>query len=463
MIRTEHIRKYLSYLCVKAFDTTTPEGLVAERYRLAAWAALMDFASTGLGLVTLIISVPLTLPYLGQERFGVWMTVSSFGVLLSFMDFGVGNALINRVAAANATGDRTALRFTITHGMTILTVIGIVVGVLLVPFSSQLPWHRLIKVTTPFASEEARKAVLVFVILFAAGIPLVGVQKIFQGLQQAWLVHVTKCIGSLISIALIYRLTRLHAGSPELLLATLGVQTVMPLLLLALLVKKRLIAGGAPPVGGWKAESRSLVRIGGLFFVLQVGYLVGWSADPLMVSSLLGAAEVAKLVLVQRLFMMVSIPLSIMNAPLWGAYADAYARNDKAFIRQTLKKSLLGTVCGALIISSLIVSCSGFIFSIWTKGGIVIPPLLVLSYGIWIVIEATGNAFAMFLNGVGEIRGQVFVVVSFVLVAVPLKLYATATYGLNGIILATMCSYIIAVICPYVFIFRKRFLAYVHE
>ena len=65
MIRTEHIRKYLSYLCVKAFDTTTPEGLVAERYRLAAWAALMDFASTGLGLVTLIISVPLTLPYLG--------------------------------------------------------------------------------------------------------------------------------------------------------------------------------------------------------------------------------------------------------------------------------------------------------------------------------------------------------------------------------------------------------------
>ena len=43
------------------------------------------------------------------------------------------------------------------------------------------------------------------------------------------------------------------------------------------------------------------------------------------------------------MFMLVTGPLSMVNAPLWGGYADAYARGDFGYIRKTLHRSLLLT------------------------------------------------------------------------------------------------------------------------
>jgi len=428
---------------------------------MAAWASLANLASTGLGMLALLITVPMTLPYLGQERFGVWMTVASFAAILSFMDLGVGNGLVNRVAAAKATGDYSKLQFTIFHGLVVLVLIGLSVAALLLPLCSLLPWNRLIKVTSPIATDEARKAISIFVVLFAASIPIGGIQKTFQGLQRAWMVHLIRGLGSLLSVALVYYLAQEKAGSPELLLATFGVQTFMPLLLIAVVVKEKLISVPTMNGAGWISETRSLVHIGGLFFVLQIGSLVGWGGDSLIASSLLGASEVSKLALVQRLFQFVTSPLMIMNAPLWSAYADARARNDKIFIKRTLKKSLVGTACIATVMSITVVSLSEYIFAHWTKGAIQIPYSLVVSYGIWVIFDATGNAFAMFMNGVCEVRSQVFCVSVFCLLALPLKLLLVQRYGVTMIIIVTIASFVITVVIPYTTIFNKRIRSYI--
>lgn len=425
---------------------------------MAVWAAIANFASTWLGMLSLVITVPLTLPYLGQERFGVWMTVSSFGAMLSFMDFGVSNSLINRVASAKATEDISKLQFTILHGLTILTLIGISIAVVLIPLSSLLPWDRLIKVASPIATEEARKAISIFLLLFAAGIPVGGIQKIYQGLQRAWIVHIVKGIGSTVSLALVYHLAHEKAGAPTLLLATLGIQTFMPLLLLAPLIKDKLIKLPSVTWLSWVAESKTLVNIGGLFFILQIGGLIGWGADLLITSSFLGASEASKLALVQRLFQIVSLPLSIINAPLWSAYADASARNDRLFIKKTLKKSLLGTACFAAVTSITVVTFSGFLFERWTKGTIQITSALVLLYGIWIVFEATGNAFAMFLNGNGILRPQMVVVILFCVIAIPLKVILITCLGLPGLILAALISYLVTIVIPYLTFLRRTWI-----
>lgn len=423
---------------------------------MAAWASIANFASTGLGMLALVVTVPMTLPYLGQERFGVWMTVASFAGILSFMDLGVGNGLINRVAAAKAAGDHYKLQFTIFHGLVVLVLIGLCVVTLLLPLSLLLPWNHLIKVTSPLASYEASKAISIFVILFAASIPIGGIQKIFQGLQCAWIVHLVKGVGSLLSVTLVYYLASKKAGSPELLLATYGVQTLMPLLLLTVVVKKRLIRITTMTRAVWISETKSVVHVGGLFFVLQIGTLVGWGGDSLIASSLLGASEVSRLALVQRFFQFVTLPLMIMNAPLWSAYADARSRNDKVFIKQTIKNSLGCTASVAVIMSITAISLSDYIFAYWTKGSIKIPFMLIIFYGIWAVFEATGTAFSMFLNGVGEIRSQVYCVIMFCVLALPLKLYLVPRYGISVLILATIISYIFATVIPYLTIFYNR-------
>lgn len=423
---------------------------------MAAWASLVNFASTGLGMLALIITVPMTLPYLGPERFGIWMTVASFAGLLSFMDLGVGNGLINRIASVNATGDRQKLQFVVVHGLILLTLIGLIVGMLLMLLTELLPWDRLIKVTSPAAIEEARRAVSIFILLFAASIPINGIQKIYQGLQRAWMVHLFRAIGSVLALALVYHLARGKAGIPNLLLATFGVQTFVPLALFLKLLKDGLIKFPAMASGmGWIAETRSLLHIGGLFFVLQIGTLIGSGGDALIVSSLLGVSEVSKLALVQRLFLFVTLPLGIINVPLWSAYADARERGDKPFIRRTLKKSMLFTATTAVVISVTISTLSQGVFNYWTKGTLNVPLSLVVLYGIWAVFESTGSAFAMFLNGAGVIRIQVLIVTLFCILTLPAKLYFVPKYGLNSIIIIAVLSYLLTVILPYMLLFPR--------
>jgi O-antigen/teichoic acid export membrane protein len=59
-----------------------------------------------------------------------------------------------------------------------------------------------------------------------------------------------------------------------------------------------------------------------------------------------------------------------MNAPLWGAYADANARNDKRFIRKTLIRSTSITALIATISSVIIFFASYWIIDVWTEGAI---------------------------------------------------------------------------------------------
>lgn len=447
------VRKFLT---ATPFDVNTEQGRTDERYRLAIWATLANTLSTGLAMVALLITVPMTLPYLGEERFGVWMTVSSIAALLSFLDFGIGNGLINRVAQANASSDKKDLAFVVTHGLVLLSILGVLVGIVFFPLIKYLPWETIIKVKNPANIVEIQYALVAFLLIFAASIPLNAIQKIFQGMQIAWQAHLIRGLGYIVSLIVVYTLAEQQAGVPELLLATFGIQTAFPLFLLVLLVRKNVIQLNTLKHSGLMVETSALLQSGGLFFLLQIGGLLVWSIDSFIIAGTLGAASVTKFALVQRLFQFILIPLAIVNAPLWGAYADAHASGDKLFIAKTLKKSMIFTMVGALLSAVLISSLAPQIFYLWIHNASDVPSILVWSYGLLVFFMATGNSLAMFLNGVGEIKSQVFTVGLFCLFAVPLKYFGIIRFGIEGLIWASITAYILTVLLPYLTIFRNR-------
>ena len=434
-----------------------------ERYRLAAWAIVTNVVSTALGMLAFVITVPLTLSYLGEERFGVWMTVASLAGMLSFLDLGVGNALINHVATAKAADNSRELRRVITRGLLLLSAIGLTVGIILVPVTYWLPLDRVIKVTGSLAAEEAKQTLGIFVLLFSASIPLNGVQRVFQGLQRAWQAHLVKGLGSVLSVGLVIALAQRQAGPSTLLLATYGVQVFMLFALLAVLFRERLIGkSGRTENEGQHVKVLSFARLGGLFLILQIGVMIGWGSDALIVSSVLGAAEVTKLVIVQKLFQVVTVPLAIANGPLWSAYAEARARRDHVFVSKTLRLSLFGTVLSSTLASGGLFLASQWIFKTWLGESSAVPMMLVLACALWAVLEATGSAFAMFLNGVGEVRVQVISTLLFCAIALPLKFVLVAEFGIAAIIFATIVVYLITPVGLYLFVFWKKRLRMEH-
>ena len=85
----DSLTRGLSLIRLKPYDVSTPGGRAQERHRRIALTALASAAARGIGVATSLISVPLTLHYLGVERYGLWMTISSVIAMLGFADLGL--------------------------------------------------------------------------------------------------------------------------------------------------------------------------------------------------------------------------------------------------------------------------------------------------------------------------------------------------------------------------------------
>lgn len=443
------------YLRIQPFDTSTEAGRAAERYRLAAWAILANVASKGAALAVMVLSVSLTIPYLGAQRFGIWMTVASFAGLLSFLGMGVGNALTNHVAGRSAQRDPALLRQAISGGLGFLLMIGLVVGGGLFLLASWLPWAWLIKVDDAALLLEARDAAQLFAVLFGLTLFTSGIQSVFAGLQRTFEAYLASALGSVFALGALWLGAQAQAGIPVLLAATLGMQSLSTLLLLGLLLKRNLFSLSEIKMA-IQQETSGLLRVGGLFFILQVGTMIGWGADALIISSALGPAQVAVYSITQRLFQFVTQPLAMVNMPLWGAYADAHAKGDVAFIRRTLKASMLLTLVGSLLGALLLFAGSEWVLGYWTRGNVVVPILLIGLMAIWTVFECCGGAFAMFLNGVQVVRQQVIVVAVFCVLVLPLKIVGIEWVGLIAIPLAAVMAYALTHIYFYGFVFYPK-------
>ena len=450
-----NIFKLRQILTLQPFDVTSERGREVERYRRAAVSIGAHIFSRVVAMVVMVLTVSLTIPYLGSERFGIWMTIASLSAMLSFLDLGVGNALTNKIAHAAVDLDPNALKSLISGGLGFLLLLGCATGMALTGLTMVAPWESIIKIQNKSVYLEIQQTASLFAILFSFQILSNGILRVFAGLQLAYQSHLINTLGSMISILSLILATNEKSGIPILLASTLGVQIATNYLLLIILVKRRLIDFSGL-INHIRKETPKLIKSGAVYFVLQIGFILTTGADNLIISSTMGAAQVATYSVAQRLFQFVTQPMSIMNAPLWGAYADADARGDKSFIKKTLAFSLLISFIFSIIISAILFFLGPALIGYWSSNKIIISHLLLGVIAFWTVLEVSGNSFGVFLNGCGIVRPQLAMVALFSLVSLPLKFYAASIYGIESMIIVVCLIYIASIALIYGLYFRKK-------
>ena len=416
------------------------EDRASRRYVRAALTSVADVGSKGSALLLMLASVSLTLPYLGVERFGVWATLASLTGLLSFLDLGVGNALINRTAYSASGNDSVRLDELATAALSGLFLLGVACAAAIGAVALVLDWGRILNIIDPLHVEEARTAAVVFAMLFGLNMFANGNRSLFLGLQQGFVVHIATTVANISALVILWLATRYQAGVPQLLLATFGVQTAFSALLILVIAGKGLL--GRVRLESGAEIVRGLLSIGALFFVLQIGTMVGWGADSLLIAYVMGPAAVAEFNVVQRLFLLVSQPLALVVAPLWAAYADARARSDEAFVWSTLRRSLVLVTALGLPVSLAVAFSAEWTIPLWTRGSIIVSSALVWVFAIWVLVQGLGGALGVFLNGMGVVKPQIMAVSAFVLLGIPAKWLALESIGLSGFVLVTMAVYL---------------------
>ena len=405
-----------------------------KHIKFTVFTGLMARASS---MLVTIISVPLTLSYLGNERFGLWMTATSVVSMLAFADFGIGNGLLSAVAEASGRDDLEAIRRYISSGFAIL--IAIAVCLVLLFFSTAYPlvdWPHVFNVHTPTARAEAGPAIAALVLCVAGSISALVVPRVQLALQHGFIYNVWVTIGQLTSISAIWLVSIKHGSVPLLILALSGLpQVVSGINGLFFFHRNRQYRPSWAFVD--KAAIRRILDTGLLFVLLQVGLSISFASDKLIIARLLGAEAVASYAVYERVFGVGVNLMMVMLTPIWPAYAEAWARNDTDWVRRALWRSVSLSMGVSAAFAASIVVAGPFIVTLWMRKSVPVDPIVLYGLGIWCVIQSLLNALSMLLNGLHMIRIQVIAVALTACVGIPLKLILVRHVGPAGAVLAS--------------------------
>ena len=455
--RLVRMRRTGRILRLTPFDTATAEGRSHERFRRASLSATTSAAAKGIALLTTAISVPLTLGYLGSERFGVWMTLSAIVALLGFTDLGIGNSLLNGVAHAAGRDDRSLIRANVSSGIAMLLVVAVGFGVLFAVVYDYVPWARVFNVSSATALDEAGPAAAVLVACFLVAMPAGAFPQVRLGLQQGYVNSIFTAIGNIAALVFVICAIQLRLGLPWLVLAMAGAPVV------ATLVNGLVLTARTPWLRpSWRdvdfAVGRSLMRIGLLFLVLQLAVAVAFTSNSIIIAAMIGPSAVADYAVVAKLFLIPTVLVGLALGPLWPAYREALSRGDVQWVRRTFRRSIRLSLSVAGIVSAALVVFGLPLIAIWVGTSSVQPSFgLVLAMGIWTTLSAVGTAIAMLLNGAQVMRFQVITVVLMATANIVLSIALTSRIGISGVVWGSIIAYSVFALIPVMFYLPRLF------
>lgn len=426
-----------------------------DRARRIVLSLVASYGARGIGILTGLVTVPLTLKYLGAERYGIWMTLSSFFMLLSFADLGLGGGLLNHISEANGKDDRLQAAKAVSSAFFILSAIGLVIGLV---STLVIPWlgvGSLFKMSAATAGAELRAATLCVGLILAVNVPLGIVDRVRAGYQEGYVTSVFQIGGNL--AAFVCLLTVIHFGGS---LAWLVLALTAPPALAVMANGARLFATDKPYVRPrWKMFDRtvaiSILRVGVMFLALQVAMSLAYASDNLVILRCAGPEAVTGYSVPMRLFSTITMLANLATAPLWPAFGEAIARGDFEWVRRTLKFCLVTTALLTGGASLILVVLGKWLVHLWVGSKVEVDYPLLASMGVLTVVLSCGGVVAMWLNAASALRFQVVVATVFGVAALGLKILFVKWYGLPGIAWGTCLAYLIFAGTPYILFVPK--------
>jgi O-antigen/teichoic acid export membrane protein len=365
---------------------------------------------------------------------------------MALFDFGLTNGLRNSVIEANARQDFKLVKTQVTTIYAIFVITLLPVCLLFVAFSDYLNWQSLFN--TQGDRELLATAMKYIFIGYALQFVLQPINALLLATYKDYLYSLILLLGNIVSLVLIITLGQ-YFSSPFLFLSIVFSFTPVVMLLTFSLFLYRGVFSAFSPNIKWInfKKARNLFRLSFRFFIIQFAGLLMYSTNYIIISQFIGNAAVTTYNIVYRLFSMILTFQSLIIAPLWAGYGDAYIKKDFEWIKNVIRKvNLLSWVlCGILI---LMVITSRYIFRFWIGDDFTAPFLLTLLMAVNIGITLFASNYTVFVNGTGKVRLQMYKSIVSGLLHFPLAyiLVKQMGLGINGLVVLNIVWMIVSLL-----------------
>lgn len=388
---------------------------------------------------------PLILKSLATERYGLFVLISSFSVTsgtLSIAALGIPTALSKYVAQHIAERDYDSVNQVISSAFHILSAFGIMWASILL-FSGRFLFTRVFDVT-PGLMESAMSSIYFLCLQIVFEFPSLAFQSALEGLQRFGILRAITSSAAIIiavaTVAVLYfgmgvpGLVALNAmrALMVLILGLIGARTALP----TIRIKRAYTS---------LAEIRRLVRFGVQTLGFRVTGIAYKQGDQYILGSLLTVGAVGQYSIAVKIQRFVSQFLGFISSVVMPAASELEGRNDKEGLRKLFLRATRYNVSISLGVGIPAMFMAGPIIEHWLGSEyLYLTPLSRLALIYVLLIPFSGIGFSM-LIGMGTIKPLLIVNVAATVANIALSIFLTLKIGLQGIIIATLVAYGVAV------------------
>ena len=429
---------------MKGFDFIRKRYAQLEgRSQTAMLNIVLSFVTKGISIIISLLLIPLTIEYVNPTQYGIWLTLSSVIGWFTFFNLGLGNGFRNKFAEAIAKEDKELARcYTSTTYFAVSIVMLVLFSVAFI-VDSFVDWAEFLNLDAVYSQSLHKVFIIVCVFSF-----ITFVVNLFGNLLDAYqkngLHSIIGTAGQLFSLVSIYILTLTTQGSLEnLALYYAGVPCIVMLVASIYFFSFTKLRAFRPSFSTIKPQLiKNILSIGFLFFVINVCLLFIFQLINIIMTREIGALSVSQYNIAYRYFNVLYMAMSIIVAPFWSAFTDAYFKDDFIWMKKMLRK-LNFCLTISIVIGLLMLIAFPVILPLWIGNQLYIPNSFAFIVFFYVCMQMVSTVYMYLINGIGTIKLQTIIYSVFALVAWPLLTFSCRLYGIYGILLFPSFVYLI--------------------
>jgi O-antigen/teichoic acid export membrane protein len=386
----------------------------------------------GLSLLVSLASMPVYMRYFKNNVvLGVWFSIFSVLNWILTFDLGIGNGLRNKLVDALARKDDLQAKRIITSAYIIIGAVSLLLILLFNSLMLLFDWNSIFNVKKEIIRPEALRMALR--ILFI-GIMVQFFLKLIVSVMLAMQLTALSSILSLVSQSMIiFLLFILKSSDPvsSLIKASYinSIAINLPLIIASVYIFWAPLRKIRPnPRYFRKEHAFDVMKLGYLFFWVQIALLVINAMNPFLIGKLFSPEYVVEYQVYTRIFSLFPAFFSIITTPIWSYVANENSLNNVVRIRKIywIINGLAGVFSA---INFLFIFLIKYIVYIWLKEDALIVDL---NYCLLFAIQ---NAVIIFMfamtsiaNGISELKTQVVCNTIAAIIKIPLTVLMVSIY-----------------------------------
>lgn len=392
----------------------------------------------GVSIAVSFLLVPLTLGYVDSELYGIWLTISSIVSWLHFLDIGFTNGLKNRLGESIAMNNWERGKALVSTTYSMMFFIFIPLCIVLAIFIPFINWSGFLNVN-PIYNEAIKDAMYVLIACFCLQMILNVLTAVIAAYQKVALSSSFTVIGNVLSLGIIFILTKCCPPSLLALAFAISAMPVIVLFVASFYFYTRKFKLVAPSIKYYdKKYIKDLFQLGARFFIIQIQMLILYQSTNILISNISGPEDVTSYNLAYKYIGIAMMVYTILLQPLWPAFTDAYAKKDFGWMKNIYNKlAKVFFVCVVFI--SIMVIISPLAYTIWIGDRADVPFIMTLAVAIYVIIHSWDALQVNMINGTGKIKLQTYITLVGLVVHIPLALFLSKFTGAIGVVLSMSC------------------------